>query len=92
MWPVNPFDAQPYASLLPRTVVRVVGTALLLVVLLVPSVRGWLVDQAQQHYINRMQPLLEDLLDAPTPEPPVSPRPDRNLDRKPDEETKSAQR
>ena len=65
------FDGEPYVALMPRWLVRWIGWALLISIAGIPAARAWIIDQAQQHVLHEIQPLLDGLAELPesgTPE------------------------
>jgi hypothetical protein len=70
------FDGEPYLGLIPRGLVRALGWAAVLALAFVPQVRQWWIDQAEQHVLHEMQPLINELVkpataapEGPTPSP-----------------------
>ena len=64
------FDGEPYAELMPRSFKRLVGWALLISLVVIPPSRNWILEQAQQHVVHEVRPLLSQLggLRHPAPE------------------------
>lgn len=56
------FDGEPYLSLVPRRLVKSGAFALLIALALIPSVRGWWIDQAVKHATHEIQPLINGML------------------------------
>jgi hypothetical protein len=68
------FDGEPYAELMPRALRRVVGWALLISFAVVPPARNWILEQAQQHVMHEIRPLLSQFGELPESPVPGSDR------------------
>jgi hypothetical protein len=71
------FDGEPYADLMPRPLRRSLGWALLISIVFIPAARNWILDQAQQHVVQEVRPLLNQLAELPESSPPASNHPGR---------------
>jgi hypothetical protein len=69
--PMDLFDGEPYADLMPRRPRRLIGWTLFLAIAFIPAARNWVVDQAQQHVVHEIRPLLGHLDEGPTSSTPA---------------------
>ena len=72
---MNIFDAEPYAGLLPRWIQRILGLTLIFCLAFVTPARDWIINQAQQHVLHQIQPMLDNLMPTPDPSTPSVPAP-----------------
>lgn len=55
-------DSEPFLGLFPRSWLRVIGYGALVALMLSPSARVWLVNQAEQHVLHEVQPMIDGLV------------------------------
>jgi hypothetical protein len=77
---VNIFDADPFVGLLPQWVQRILGLTLVFCLAFVTPARDWFINQAQQHVLHQIQPMLDNLMpppdsSSPSVPPPAGPKP-----------------
>lgn len=70
------YDSEPYFGMLPKKWVRAFGYAALAALLVSPSARQWMVDQAEHHVLHEVRPMIDGLVEQVEPHdetPPTGP-------------------